>query len=563
MCIHKRTLIVGLLGMGVMFGCSEDHGLATSENEITANRLDWRSVKSEWMRPNAGVYRQVMDSSSCTGTVVGPHAVLTAYHCAKPLAGDLRYDGPCKVIGPGRRQFVKWSNDPIDLADDLTMEVTNSFGSPHALNKKYYLSRRLPVPAIAANRGCEYRPYRPTFWGNDTQMPHPHDIAIYFVPALTQQFIDANGIEVGKIDGILLDRKKAQYPPHVVSGLSLDTISVNFTSVGRMAGINNATRRYGNAFLGGSDPSRPGQLPRATTFFDSVHSDAGDSGGPTFGAIFRRGWSTPSSWLSPLLSLADKLSLVFLDRVIVAANKSGSGIDATTATSGPDYTVPLAYLDGMTVEQRESVRLNHLWLRAQIDDADSDGIPIQCDADPAVARYPADLTERCPTPLGLPNPLSVEGYPQGSLMCDEGYVSTAYRGKKTKWGLRRLALKCSPLTCLQNSKSSSCKRSYWTDSYGISDLGTSFTRHCQAGQGIFAFNGRLSLADGELKTLGFTCRDFNNWVHEGFPEQGRTSLVGLSEPVMHSCNIQSFVSGLVVRMVGRSNISGIQAICTP
>lgn len=531
----RLATLAALAGLLCLAACGDGLEYGEADEAVTGNVGDNGAVRSEQMHPDVGRYRAVMQADTCTGTVLGPHAVLTAYHCAKALAADIRYDAACNNVGAGGKKYIRWHGNPAQAADDTRMEVTNNFGNPHAINRKYFLSRRLPVPPHAQGKGCEYRPYAPLWWGANTTLPHPHDVAVFFVPGLTQRFIDDNNIEVGRIDGLALER--ARVGNRLPGGLpGINPAWFNFELVGRMGG-GNKTRRFGAVRFASPDPSDPGQLPFLTNLAGFVHTNPGDSGGPTYGYINR---------------------LLSRTRLVVATTKSGRRLGSpSTPASGTLNTVPVAYLAGMSGQQRESVRLNHLWLKARRDDADNDGYPIQCDANPAAPGL--HRTARCPAPDGRPTRSRTKGYPQGSLMCRDGYVATGYRGKYGSWGVRTMALRCSTTACVSNAQSSSCSRTYWTDTYGLRNSGTSYSQICAPGEGMYGFFGRIRRSNGRIQSFGINCMRPGR-AYRAHPERGRQSAVGAYR-FHHQCSGGRYLQGAVVRMVGRSYLSGVQAVC--
>jgi hypothetical protein len=534
------------LGLSMAIGCGDGGDIGQGEMDITANLSDRRAVRSEWMRASHGKYRSVMDSGGCTGTVLGPHAVLTAYHCLKPLISETEYDVDCNPIGSGASRFVAWRNNPLDTGDDLVFEITGNFGNPHAINKKYFLSKHLRTPASSNGKGCEFRPFAPTFWRGRTELPHPHDVAVYFVPGLTQQFIDANGIEIPRLDGIALAKERKTYPdrPYFfpASGFWGSPVYFDYELVGRMGGTNNQ-RRFGSVHIESpSGSSFLGQLAYGTGISGDVHGNPGDSGGPTFGYMHR--------FFKPTLQTP----------IVIAATKSGfHSPSSTTVGSAPMRAAPLAHLPGMSAEQDEAARLNHLWLRARVDDADNDGIPIQCDSDPASPGY--DRTSRCPAPDGVPRVRETKGYPQGSLMCDDGFVVTGYRGSETNRGITRLAVLCRPQSCVDASNLYSCSRSYWTDEYGIAGktTGLRFSEVCGWGARVDGFTGRTGRSSRKIRSMAITCKKGAGGVRS--PSHGRYS-TSHTRTFHHNCSNGKFVQGVVARMKDRNVISGIQAVCT-
>lgn len=533
--MKRRSHILFIGALAAACGGEPESEPAEAVDEITGNGGNAGAVGTEDMRPNAGRYPAVMEADGCTGTVIGPHAVLTAYHCRATLANELRIDGPGNVVGMGSQRFIRWRNAPANNGDDVRMEITNTFGNPHAVNLKWYRSRGVPFPPHEAGEdNLEVRPYAPDWWGS-TMLPHPHDLAVYFVPGLTEEFIRNNGIDVATIDGLAIERAIEDNPPLAFGNLSIPRLFVDYEIVGRM-GDSNRRRRFGDIAFLGPNPASPGQLPFDAAAPGSVHTNPGDSGGPSY--VYLSTWSEQT-------------------RSLAAATKSG--FNSVPGGGARGNTVALAYQPGMSAQQRESVRLNHLWLSAQAADADDDGWPNECDNDPTSAGYDR-ITARCPYPDGRPTRTRLKGFPQGRLMCRDGFVATGHRGRHSNWGIRTMALQCTPRACVEGGDPGSCDQAYWTDRFGLHDRGTAYSETCDAGRGTYGFWGYLTTSNQRIQSLGIQCMRPNR-AYGAHDDYGRTSRTGRTR-FYHSCPSGRYVQGVTLRMMSRYHISGIQAVCT-
>jgi hypothetical protein len=247
-------------------------------------------------------------------------------------------------------------------------------------------------------------------------------------------------------------------------------------------------------------------------------------------------------------------------RVLVATTKSGRDLGSpSTANSGAVSAVPVAQLDGMSAEQSDAARLNALWLKARIDDIDNDGFPRQCDADPAIAGA-NHRTARCPAPVGRPYPHLTKGYPQGSLMCKDGYVVTGHKGR-SDWlrGVTRMALMCTPRACTKGF-GRDCARGYWTGTYGISSAGGNlYNEHCHRGVAI-GLPGATLDNSGNVGSIGL--------IYQQGPSERLRRPAGVrgrfdTTNFRHQCAAGQVMQGVVVRMAGRDHLTGLQAVCTP
>ena len=224
--------------------------LASAESAITA--APGGTVKKESVHFSQGEFPETMyyqftyfdipsgqnESKACTGTVLGPHAILTAAHCAPPTV----------ISG-----FVQWG------ASSQSLPVTKWYRDPYVDD-----------------------PNRPAWWEalNDIQKAQPggrqgdwpamHDQAILFVPALTEGYLDANRIPVGIVDAAAPATGYRAVGVGSTGGATRDSVAVVFKP--SVAGTITGEPRDGYLYI---DESKPG--------FGGT--DLGDSGGPTFGAV--------------------------------------------------------------------------------------------------------------------------------------------------------------------------------------------------------------------------------------------------------------------------------------
>jgi hypothetical protein len=313
-------------------------------------------------------------------------------------------------------------------------------------------------------------PYRLPWWtaendkqiasgGRTTDWPAMHDHVLYFVPSLTPEVLAAYEMTPPLLRP---NRVVSQY--EIVGGRTLGTRQ--FAPVGFV-------------------DAEPGCLfkcwPRdgyQTLDGNFGESEDGDSGSPVYGY--------KDFFFGPNLTQYRVKHLV-------------------STTQNPVDRAPVAYTANMTVNQRETVRVNSLWLQARRDDIDGDGIPAACDSDPSSG---VGSTNTCPAPVGIPRGADTAGNPSGALTCDPGYVAVGVRGRAGAL-IDRLGLKCAAISCF--SGAAGCD-TYWTDEFGGSG-GSAFERSCDAGSVLVGVNAReenrrLQDPAERITGLTFRCQDF-------------------------------------------------------
>lgn len=230
---------------------------------------------------------------------------------------------------------------------------------------------------------------------------------------------------------------------------------------------------------------------------------------------------------------------------------------------------PLAYNInvGLTANQTYTVKLNSLWAKAAISDADGDGLPYQCDSNPASATGSTNL---CISPLGSTDVHK----PKGLLECDAGYFASGIRGK-AGWFIDELAVRCTPVSCLRNP-GDTCNDEYWTDAFsGEAPGGSSFSRTCASGDVVTRVGGRHT-AGVTLNELKISCENYVNLVDNN-TSAGVANLVAVgnvSGTLGHgtlvsqtACPSYGVLKGFEVRSNLENNdvlkyITGVQPVCS-
>lgn len=507
------------------------------------------TVTAEAVDPAAGAYRGVMRWSYqaldgagtaqtflCTGTVIAPYTVLTAHHCAPAISL------------PANSHKLIWYRG-AGAADDVVLPMGRDYGDPYAVNKKYFDQRGLPLPpGLSAATHVEYRPFPPAWlraaWPGDGTPEDPNtnayntwgrafDMRVVFVPGLTPQFIANNGIVVPRIDAASITGSLYRY-------------AAGHTLRQTVVGLANSTtaRSYGRLSILAPDPGgrETGSLPVDTTTPGLVNTDPGDSGGPSLGRFF-----DPAG--------------VAVDRPMQFG-----------VTSSTDHMATLAslYSPALSPRQSDAARLNALWVKARMSDADGDGIPAECDTNPAAAG--AHLNgAACPGPVGYPSGAALEGYPLGDLRCPDGYVTIGMRGAYDANGIRRLGARCMVAGCVTNhiAPEYCILGSTWTEDFYLDPAAseTAFEYTCPVGKAMFGVSGKTAQINGqaELMHVKFLC--------EPYPEGGSIADMSASAEFGPAwANLQAFdsycpvgrnIKSLAATMRYRQWLTGFQLACQP
>ncbi|HEY5947227.1 MAG TPA: trypsin-like serine protease, partial [Kofleriaceae bacterium] len=281
-----------------LVGCVDGDQIETTRDESEITGVQNTPTRNEQLLATAGKYRDVLyvwsNGFGCTGTVIAPHAVLTARHC---------------IANAGATGFVGWSEFGY-----MSLPFTNSYTNP------YLEPGRRPDWWVALDEQQKASGGRTDDW------PAMHDHAVLFVPGLTQAVLDQMRVQLAQLDP------------------NEPTDHYAIVGVGSTGG---ARRDWGDTRLVPATPNaitntstRDGYLTRDGINYGSSIGDAGDSGGPTFG-----------------------FQHVVLPRRNAAGTTTveiGHALVGTTQNSLD--MAPLAYVSNMTPNQRDTVRLNQLWI---------------------------------------------------------------------------------------------------------------------------------------------------------------------------------------------------------
>lgn len=417
-----------------------------------------------------------------------------------------------------------------------------------ATNVVGYAGQTFAAPGAYLNPYRDRVPYAPAWWttANAAQIakgtrrcdwPAMHDQMILFVPTLTPAWLAQNGI--------------VEFPNLDPSGRGdrLRIVGVGSTGV--------TARVWADAGLLASIPGSIETRPRdGYVNLDPTisMSNAGDSGGPLFLSSF---FSSPTG-------------------VGVEAYRHLVGTNQDTLGS----YAPVGYTSAMTANQRATARLNALWAIAQTDDADNDGLPSDCDSQPATAGG----SNSCPNSVGVPTGaqavspappqqcteatglsawIGTSPQPIGELKCRDGYVATGFRGHGGDL-VDKLALRCSAISCFYGS--GPCD-SYETESFG-GEGGSDYSEQCPAGQALTALEGFQDSSG--LRSISPRCRPFEN-IRSLPPTETLTPLfiVGnrfgaltTGTAYQASCAKDRLLTGLVLRSADVRFVTGMQAICS-
>ncbi|MEY4510690.1 MAG: hypothetical protein RLZZ450_2812 [Pseudomonadota bacterium] len=237
-----KTLALGLCAAGLshtMGACApsddrtEDRGAPTPEEALAANptstvipnreAADWR-----------GVYREVVWATvggGCTGTIVGPYAVLSAKHCG---------------------------------TNNGTVQSNGSSYASRAVHLNPYLDPSYtPDWWLSLNAAQQAAPS-----GRQDDWPAQHDQTMIFVPQLTPQFLAQRNIVPAELDPSLPANSYTIVGVGSTGGSFRDSMAGGFVA----ATPNTITMS-----------PRDGYISRDATTQNLATATPGDSGGPTFG----------------------------------------------------------------------------------------------------------------------------------------------------------------------------------------------------------------------------------------------------------------------------------------
>ena len=421
-----------------------------------------------------------MSTPGCTGSIVGPYAVLTAAHC--PDSGGIGWGGSGQWFA-------------------IVASQINPYLQP-AYQPSWWMALNEQQKAAPGGRQDDW--------------PAQHDHRIQFVPSLTPDVLAQNGILPVRLEA--------------------------YERVTHFAAV-------GVGVLG----RLPGLCPRQVRGRDTQHDHCKPTGwllhprheqrqlrqrrpwrfrrpNPGF---YRQSWGSGSSSF-------DVNHTVF----------------GTTQNTGGD-TAPLAYNAGipLTANQSLTVRYNALWAQARANDADSDGLPDECDPDPTVATSGSSL---CPRALGGPSGSATANAPAALLRCRLGYLPVGIRGRSGDL-IDQLALKCAP-DCLSGQW-------HWLRRYllhrRLRRIRRRSIRGCVpdwTGPGRLQRIGRCELSVFAGRSLCSTIEHRDSKpVHTSLPTRGGTRY---GTAFAQACANNQAVIGVQARTSDKRWVTGLQAICS-
>jgi hypothetical protein len=355
-------------------------------------------------------------------------------------------------------------------------------------------------------------PFEPAWVVALNEYPGMHDQAILFASFLTPQFMAANQLTPLKID------------PNFWPG-QFTVVGVGSTDGGKGTFRESVPEQWVPVNANSSVYPEDGYLvcDNTTANFGSV--DHGDSGGPHIGQKFQT-WTDGSTFVYD------------------------SAIFATSVLAGCE-SAPLAHNSGVTETSNQSstVRLNSLWLRARADDADGDGLPNECDSDPANATGSVNL---CPPPLGAPVGAATASSPTAQLQCPFGTMPVGLKGQYGA-SIQRMGVECEELECFSGTACSGLRTV--SDMFGP-PTGSAFETACPEGERMVGLSGTSDSA--KLYSLTAHCLTSSGTIHNASTVGVTTSGTAFS----FNCTNNKF-TGVQARSTNLTSVTGLQALCGP
>jgi hypothetical protein len=473
-----------------------DTGTVTSAIHVNPGSTITKSSVPDSTNASDGPFQSVMNfknnaSATCTASIIGPYAVLTANHCA--------------ANGFNGNMSINWT----DVGDRAVGAV---WFNPY-LNPAF-----TPAWWTTLNNQQKQNGGRQDDW------PAQHDQVVLFVPALTPEFLTANNLTPMQF------------------GVPVTGTSYTYNTVGVASTGSGASREWVPSRFLTANANTITQSPRdgyftedqATANFGSV--DPGDSGGPVVGFIK---WP----WLNG--------TSVALNRFVVGTAQNTAGDKA-----------PLSYATGtaLTPNQALTARLNALFVAAQADDADGDGLPSACDADPAVRNVNDNL---CPQEIGTPTGASLAtsqassstAVPIAQMACKPGYVAVGLRGRAGSL-IDQLAVHCRAVAYYGGAPGDD----YWTDYFG-GDGGGTWSEDCPFPSVLAGINAQTVSTGPTLASLQGLCKNITE-LWQNLPKQ----LPWVGGPGTASasaeCATGQALMGFQARSYNGRWVTGVQPICS-
>jgi hypothetical protein len=398
----------------------------------------------------------------------------------------------------------------------------------------------VPVQAIRYNPYLNPT-YTPSWWttlnnqqkqsgGRQDDWPAQHDHVLLFVPTLTPAWLTQHNLTPASIGAPYGSGQTYTY----------NTIGVGSTGSGASRSWVPSEFVVANTNTITSNP-RDGYLTENQSAANFGSVDQGDSGGPAMG---------------------------FLKWPYVGGTTLDIGhfVVGTAQNTGGDKA-PIAYQTGttLTANQTLTVRLNSLFALAEIDDADNDGLPTACDANPASPNPTSDNV--CPPGFGTPTGASLAtsetssstSVPVGEVACKPGYMAIGMGGHSGSL-VDQLSIHCQALSCFYTGSCSS-GNSYWTDYFGGTG-GVAFDTECASGSiltGVFAETTTGPI----VSSLIAECTPISSVV-DNISNRTYLSWVGASgtTELDESCKTNQSLVGFQARSSDARWVTALQPICS-
>ncbi len=354
-------------------------------------------------------------------------------------------------------------------------------------------------------------PYIPAWVSSLRISSQMYDQTVFFDPNLTPQFLAAHQLNPVPVN-------PGFYPS------TFTTVGVGSTGGGSRDFI---AEQFVQTTANSAAPPIDGYLTGDGTTPNFGVADPGDSGGPHLG-LATETWTDGSTFVT------------------------GMAIAATTEGAF-NINAPLMYNPGIgiteTPNQQLTVKLNSMWAKARADDADGDGVPNECDSDPA---NPIGSVNLCPPPVGGPVGAAAVTVPAAQLQCPFGTLPVGLKGTFGST-IHSMAVECDQLQCFAGT---TCSGTRTTSDYFSPNTGNSYETACANGERMVGLAGTSDSAN--LYSLTAQCLTSTGTIHSA--STGGVSTSG--SPFSFDCAANK-LAGFQARSTSLSTVTGLQAICAP